>query len=336
MKRLESIAWQKTWPFIVIHILPFGIFFTQWNWTDVFVCIALYYIRMFFITAGYHRYFAHRSYQMNRWVQFLMAFGGTTAAQKGVLWWASHHRHHHHYSDLPQDVHSPLRGFWWSHIGWILCDTYDQPRLNLVKDLVKYPELVFLNKHYLLPPTLLAIGCYLAGGTSMLFVGFFLSTVLLYHGTFAINSLTHLFGKRRYVTNDSSRNSFLLALITCGEGWHNNHHYFPASVKQGFFWWEIDLSYYLLKVCKWLGLVRNFQLPTVSILKGKLIRKGNFDTGLFNVTWQKVVALLPNKSMDKAMLYVLAKQKALESWIQKGQLSAKEFKVLIQQVVMTA
>lgn len=335
MKNLEKIAWGKTWPFILMHILPLGVLLTGIRGIDVLVCLFLYYVRMFFITAGYHRYFAHRSYSMGRIMQFIMAFGGASAAQKGPLWWASYHRHHHHYSDTDKDIHSPVKGFWWSHIGWIMCRKYDQPRLDLVKDLAAYPELRFLDNYYLLPPTVLGIICYFMGGTSMLFGGFFLSTLLLYHGTFFINSLTHLWGKRRFVTNDSSRNSFLLALITCGEGWHNNHHYFPASVRQGFFWWEIDISYYILSIIKWVRLVKKFTLPTSFILQKKRLKDGNFDDGLFNVSWQKVLALFPNHPLDRAKLYVFAKQKALESWMKQGQLSTRELKQIIYQTLST-
>jgi len=263
----ERVNWFRSIPFILVHLMPLGALWTGVHLGDALLCLALYYVRMFFITAGYHRYFAHRSYKLGRGMQFLMAFGGATAAQKGVLWWAGHHRNHHKYSDTPKDIHSPKRGFWWSHMGWIVCDKYEDTPVDRIKDFTKYPELRFLNRFHLLPPTLLGLAVYLFGGWSAVFTGFFLSTVLLYHGTFTINSLSHVFGRRRYATSDTSRNSFLLALVTLGEGWHNNHHYYQSTANQGFFWWEIDVSYYVLRVLSWVGLARDLRTPPRHVLE---------------------------------------------------------------------
>ena len=267
----ERTDWKKSIPFLIMHLLPFGAIWTGMRWQDVVLCVALYYVRVFFITAGYHRYFAHRSYKMGRVMQFIVAFGGATAAQKGALWWAAHHRVHHKYSDTPKDVHSPRRGFWWSHVLWILCNRYDETEWHLIKDFAKYPELRWLNKYHLVPPTVLGFTVWLIGGWPALFGGFFLSTALLYHGTFSINSLTHVFGSRRYVTTDTSRNSLILALITMGEGWHNNHHYYQSSTNQGFFWWEIDLSYYVLKMMSWVGLVHGLRKPPKAVLESNRV-----------------------------------------------------------------
>ncbi len=263
----EQVNWVRSIPFILVHLMPLGALWAGVHLRDVLLCVALYYVRMFFITAGYHRYFAHRAYKLGRGMQFLMAFGGATAAQKGVLWWAGHHRDHHKYSDTPKDIHSPKRGFWWSHMGWIVCDKYEETPVDRIKDFAKYPELRFLNRFHLLPPTLLGLAVYLLGGPSALFTGFFLSTVLLYHGTFTINSLSHVFGRCRYATSDTSRNSLLLALITLGEGWHNNHHYYQSTANQGFFWWEIDVSYYVLKLLSWVGLARDLRTPPQHVLE---------------------------------------------------------------------
>ena len=241
------------------------------SWRDGALCVALYVIRMFFITAGYHRYFAHRAYKLSRPMQFLMAAGGSTAVQKGVLWWAAHHRHHHKYSDTDQDVHSPKRGIWWAQVGWILCSKYHDTEWDKIRDMAKYPELRWLNKYHLVPPILLAGLCYGLGGSSALFGGFFLSTVFLYHGTFSINSLMHIWGTQRYKTGDTSRNSLILALITLGEGWHNNHHYYQSTANQGFFWWEIDISYYVLKVMSWVGLASDLRTPPPAVLTRDLI-----------------------------------------------------------------
>ena len=267
----ERIDWVHNLPFFALHFMPMFVLVTGFTAFDVALCIGLYVARMFFITAGYHRYFSHRAYKMGRFMQFLMAFGGATAAQKGPLWWAAHHRHHHKFSDTQEDIHSPRKGFWWSHVGWIVCRKYQPTDLNAIKDFAKYPELRWLDKHYLVPPIALGVGCFLAGGWSALIVGFFLSTVLTYHGTFVINSLAHVFGRRRYATTDTSRNSLLLALITLGEGWHNNHHHYQSTANQGFFWWEIDISYYVLRALALVGLVRDLRTPPKHILGKQLV-----------------------------------------------------------------
>jgi len=244
--------------FLVVHLAALGVFFIGFSWKGVALCLASYYLRMFGITAGFHRYFSHRTFRLGRVAQFLMALLGQTAAQKGVLWWASNHRHHHRYSDLPEDIHSPIqRGFWWSHVGWILVPDYEKTDLSRVPDLAKYPELVWLDRHQFLATLLYAVGLYGAFGSVGLFYGYFLSTVLLWHGTFSINSVMHLFGRRVFPTTDWSRNSFLFALLTTGEGWHNNHHYFPGSAAQGFRWWQFDPSYYMLWLGEKIGLVRD-------------------------------------------------------------------------------
>ena len=273
----EKIDWVGAIPFFLIHLSPLLAIWTGVRVVDVALCIALYFIRMFFLSAGYHRYFAHRGYKLGRGMQFVMAFGGATAAQKGPLWWAGYHRHHHRYSDQPGDIHSPRDGFFWSHVGWILCPKYARTPVELIKDFAKFPEIRWINKYHLVPAVLLAAGCYLVGGASTLVVGFLLSTVLLFHGTFFVNSLTHLFGKRRYETPDTSRNSFLLALITGGEGWHNNHHHYETTANNGFFWWEIDSSYYVLKILSWLGLARDLRLPPKFVLEGRRATFEDYD-----------------------------------------------------------
>ena len=245
--------------FGIIHLAGFvGVWRLGFSWPGVALCVGSYYLRMFAITAGFHRYFSHRAYGLSRVPQFLLAFLGQTAAQKGVLWWASNHRHHHKYSDRPEDIHSPIQGgFWWSHIGWILSPDYTKTDLSRVPDLAKFPELRWLDRHELLPTALYAVGLFLAFGWPGLVYGYFLSTVLLWHGTFCINSVMHLVGRRAYATTDDSRNSFVLAFVTMGEGWHNNHHWAPGSAAQGFRWWQIDASFYLLWGLERVGLVRD-------------------------------------------------------------------------------
>ncbi len=228
---------------------------------DLVLLAATFSLRMFAITGGYHRYFAHRSYKTSRAFQFVLAFLGTTATQKGPLWWAGNHRQHHRYSDQPGDVHSPNDGFWYSHQGWIFHGRWDATPLDQMRDFSKYPELLFLNQWHIVGPLSLAVVCYLVGGMSGLVWGFAISTTLLWHLTYSINSLAHRWGTRRYDTGDDSRNNWLLGLLTMGEGWHNNHHHFMASVRQGFRWWEIDLTYYVLRALALVGIVRELREP---------------------------------------------------------------------------
>jgi len=215
-----------------------------------------YLIRMFGVTAGYHRYFSHRSYRLSRVAQFLMAFLAQSSGQKGVLWWAAHHRQHHRESDRENDVHSPWqRGFWWSHVGWVVSNEFDEYDPKDIAEFYKCPELRWLNRHHWVPTVALAALVLAIGGWAAFFWGYEVSTVVLYHCTFSINSLAHLFGSRRFDTPDHSRNNALLALITLGEGWHNNHHYSPGSCRQGYRWWEIDITFAVLTVLRWLGVV---------------------------------------------------------------------------------
>jgi stearoyl-CoA desaturase (delta-9 desaturase) len=262
----ERIQYLSSLPFFAVHVAALSAFFIGFKWWYPVLALASYYVRIFFITAGYHRYFSHRAYKTSRWFQFLLALGGTTCTQKGVLWWAGHHRDHHKYSDQPGDIHSPvLNGFWWSHVLWILSAKYNETKLERIKDFAEYPELRWLNQWYYVPPIAYAVILFLVGGAPALIWGFFVSQVLLWHGTFTINSLSHVFGSRRYVTTDDSRNNLFLALLTMGEGWHNNHHYYQSTANQGFFWWEIDLSYYVLKALSWCGLVWDLRTPPAHI-----------------------------------------------------------------------
>jgi stearoyl-CoA desaturase (delta-9 desaturase) len=259
----------KIIPFILMHIACIAIFFVGISLPAVLLCIGLYMVRMFALTAGYHRYFAHRAFKTSRFFQFVLAVVGTTAVQKGPLWWAAHHRKHHKYTDQEGDLHSPVTdGFWWSHIGWVISKKYDPTDLKGIKDFARYPELRWINKYHLIPVIALAVLCFVLGGWQWLVWGFVVSTVLLYHGTFSVNSLAHMWGSRRYATGDESRNNFLIALWTGGEGWHNNHHHYMASVKQGFYWWEIDFSYYALKMMSWMRLVWDLRLPPEQLLAG--------------------------------------------------------------------
>jgi stearoyl-CoA desaturase (delta-9 desaturase) len=287
----ERVNRKASIPFFLVHVLALiGPFVFGVSARAVVVFLVMVWGREWFITAGYHRYFAHRAYKTNRAFQLVLAVGGATAAQKGPLWWAGHHREHHRHSDTELDIHSPLRGFWWSHVGWILCDKYDEVPVERIRDFAKYPELRFVDKWNGLFPWMAAILAFLYAGWSGLFFGFFLGTVVLWHNTFLVNSLAHVMGRRRYVTEDTSRNSLLIAITTLGEGWHNNHHYYQASARNGFFWWEIDVTYYVLKGLSWVGVVRDLKVPTAEILAANRVKDGNFDIGTFKAHWVRAQA----------------------------------------------
>ncbi len=261
-------TWSSSIPFALVHVAALAAFFLPLRWEMVALAVGSYYLRMFGVTAGYHRYFAHRSYKTSRAFQLLLAFLAQTSAQKGVLWWAGHHRAHHAYSDTENDVHSPVRrGFWWAHVGWILHGKYDETDLARIKDFARFPELRLLNRFKLMPAVVYAAAIFGIWGLEGLIWGFFVSTVALYHGTFFINSLAHVFGRRRFPTTDTSRNGLLLALLANGEGWHNNHHYFQTSARQGFYWWEIDLTYYALRALAAVRLVRELREPPATVLE---------------------------------------------------------------------
>jgi stearoyl-CoA desaturase (delta-9 desaturase) len=269
----DDIIYPEAIPFVLVHLACLAAIWTGVTLPGLAIALGLYLVRMFGVTAGYHRYFSHRSYRMGRVGQFLMALLAQTSAQRGVLWWAAKHRHHHRHSDTELDVHSPRhRGFWYAHVGWIFSALHNGTRegdREAVPDLVEYPELVWLDRHQYLPAAVVAVIVWLAAGWSGLVVGFFWSTVLLYHGTFMINSLAHVHGSSRYVTGDDSRNNWWLALITLGEGWHNNHHAYQRSTRQGFFWWEIDITYYLLKALSWTGVVWDLGVPPPEVVRNE-------------------------------------------------------------------
>ena len=265
----KKVDWLRIVPLIFLHLMCLGVFWVGWSWTAVMATLLLYAVRMFAITGFYHRYFSHKAFKTNRFCQFVFGVVGNASVQRGPLWWASHHRHHHRYTDKEQDVHSPSRhGFWWSHIGWLTSKANFPTNYKYVAEWAKYPELRWLNRFDTVIPILLALVLYIFGallkryaphlgtdGMQMVIWGFFISTTVLLHATVTINSFDHMYGSRRYETPDTSRNNILLALLTLGEGWHNNHHHYAVSARQGFFWWEIDITYYLLVFMSWLGIV---------------------------------------------------------------------------------
>jgi stearoyl-CoA desaturase (Delta-9 desaturase) len=266
----EDILYPSSLPFVLLHVACFAAIWTGVTWQAAAIGIALYWLRMFAIGAGYHRYFSHRSYSTSRVFQFLLAFLSQTTAQKSVLWWAAKHRHHHLHSDTEHDVHSPRRrGFVYAHLGWIFSSRHDKADLSTVSDLVRYPELRWLDRFELSPALILASLTFLVAGWPGLVVGFCWSTVAVYHGTFCINSLAHVHGSKRYVTGDDSRNNWFLALLTMGEGWHNNHHAYQASARQGFRWWEIDATYYCLRLLSSAGIVWDLKTPPPAVLRNE-------------------------------------------------------------------
>ena len=266
----DDVVYPSAVPFILIHLACFAAIWSGVTWEAVALCITLYWLRIFAIGAGYHRYFSHRAYSTSRVFQFVLAFLAQSSAQKSVLWWASKHRHHHLHSDTEQDVHSPRHaGFIYSHLGWIFARKHDNPDYALVSDLMRYPELMWLHRLELVPPILLAILCFLIAGWPGLIVGFLWSTVLVYHATFCINSLAHVVGRTRYVTGDDSRNNWLLAIFTMGEGWHNNHHAYQSSARQGFRPWEIDPTFYILKLLERVGVIWDVKTPPAHVLRNE-------------------------------------------------------------------
>ena len=283
----EKIECLRVLPFIVLHLACFAVFWVEFSAVAVSVAVVLYVLRMFAITGFYHRYFSHKAFKTSRPVQFIFAFLAASAAQRGPLWWASHHRHHHAHSDHPEDPHSPKQhGFFWSHLSWFLANKNFRLKKERIKDWLQYPELKLLDRFDVVAPLALALGLFGLGawleyaaphlqtnGLQLFIWGFVISTVLLYHMTFTVNSLAHVWGKRRFLTNDDSRNNPVIALFTLGEGWHNNHHHFPSSARQGFYWWEIDLTYYGLKILAALGLIWDLRKVPVEVLSQKRTSK---------------------------------------------------------------
>ncbi|MDR4495515.1 MAG: acyl-CoA desaturase [Nitrospirales bacterium] len=279
-KESRKVDMVRTFPFLAMHVAILLVFWVGWSPIAVTMAVALYVIRMFAITGFYHRYFSHRTFKTSRGMQFVFALMGASAVQRGPLWWAANHRLHHAHSDRPTDVHSPAQhGLWGSHIGWFLTHGQLSTKLKRIKDFSRFPELRFLDRFDTLVPLTLAVSLFLFGewletlypslgtnGWQMLVWGFVVSTVALWHGTFTINSLSHRFGSQRYATGDESRNNFLLALLTLGEGWHNNHHRYPSATRQGFRWWEIDITYYLLKGLQLCGLIWDIRPVPASVL----------------------------------------------------------------------
>jgi len=266
----DDVAYPSSIGFVLIHAGCFAVFWTGLTWRAGVLAIMLYLVRLFGIGAGYHRYFAHRAFRTTRLFQFGLALLAQSSAQRGILWWAANHRLHHRHSDTTEDVHSPVqRGFLYAHLGWIFVPRNNDTDYTVVRDLSRYNELMWLDRHPYLPAAVLATMTWLIAGWPGLAIGFCWSTVAVWHVTFSINSVAHVVGRQRYVTGDQSRNNWLLALLTMGEGWHNNHHAYQASVRQGFRWWEYDPTYYALRALSWLGIVWDLHVPPRSVISGE-------------------------------------------------------------------
>ena len=325
-----DIIHPRVLPFITVHLACLAIFWVDVQPIDWIICGALYVIRMFGITAGFHRYFSHRSYKTSRGFQFFLAFLGQSSAQRGTLWWAAKHREHHKHSDTEQDIHSPVQhGFWYSHVLWIFSKrgrTVDYS--TTIKDFQKYPELVWLDKWDRVPPILLGVLVWAIAGWSGLIVGFFVSTVLLFHGTFTINSLSHVIGKQPYVTGDDSRNNWLLAIITLGEGWHNNHHHFPSATPQGFRWWQIDVTYYILKILSIFRIVWDLRLPPAHVVAGK--RKLSLAT--IENTAQQLASSFSIEQIGNTVLKAWAHTPKLEELRNRARISQAEVEAFLKEM----
>ncbi len=263
---MKKLDWASIVRFAIFHVVAIaGSFYFGVTRGALIGCFVLYYVRMFGVSAGLHRYFSHKTFSTGRVFQFMLAFLGQTAAQRGVLWWAGNHRKHHRFADTPDDLQSPVfRGFWHAHMGWLFEDEGKSDHV-LMHDVAKYPELVWLDEHWLVPPIVLGFAVWAVLGWSGLFFSFGVGTVLLWHGTFTVNSVAHLIGSKRFKTTDESRNSPLLIPVTLGECWHNNHQYFMSAARQGFYWWEIDISYYALRALALLGLVWDIKEPPARV-----------------------------------------------------------------------
>lgn len=284
-----KIQWVRILPFILLHLACFAVFWVGISWFAVIFMLTFYLVRMFAITAFFHRYLSHKTFQTSRPIQFIFLLIGTMSAQRGPLWWAAHHRYHHRFTDTAQDPHSSTHGFWYSHIGWFLNEQNVSTRKDAIKDWLKFQEIVWLDRFSLPVVLITAFIIYLLGewlavshpgfgtsGPQLLVWGFVISTVLLIHATLCINSLAHLYGSRDFDTPDNSRNNLFLSILTLGEGWHNNHHYYAGSARQGFFWWQIDMTYYGLKLMSWCGLVWGIKpVPPKIYKKTKHILKIN-------------------------------------------------------------
>ncbi|HEY1188141.1 MAG TPA: acyl-CoA desaturase [Gemmata sp.] len=256
-------------PLMAVHLALLAIPLVEFTvWSAVAILVVTRIIGLG-ITAGFHRYFSHHSFKTSRGFQFLLAAAGCAALQKGPLWWVIHHRLHHKHSDTPSDPHSPVvGGLFHGHVGWLFTQDLNAPDARIVRDLTKYPELVWLERLWLVPGALLAAACFAVLGWNGLIYGFCLSTVLGFPVTFAVNSIGHVWGARRFDTGEGSRNNLVLGYLAMGDGWHNNHHRAPYSARHGFAWYELDMTYQFIRLCALFGLVWGIKEPSPVLRAG--------------------------------------------------------------------
>jgi stearoyl-CoA desaturase (delta-9 desaturase) len=260
---------------VIMHLACLGVFLVGFSWPALWVAIAMYVIRGMGVTTGYHRLLAHRSYKTNRFIQFVVATAGGLAMQGGPLWWVAHHRAHHRDTDKEGDIHSPVtKGMWQSHMGWMMSNEAFHEQGSNSRDLFKYPELKFLQRHYVWILVLQMLGLYALGsllslwypdtsinGLQCLVWGFFVSTVFLWHVTFSVNSVCHRWGSQDYDSNDASTNNWIIGILGFGEGWHNNHHFYPSSARHGLKWWQVDVTWILIRGLCLVGLASDPKIP---------------------------------------------------------------------------
>lgn len=260
------LDWVAVFFFGTIHVLAL---LAPWffSWSAVAVTLFLHWLfGSIGICLGYHRLLSHRSLQVPRWLEYAIAIIGALALQGGPIFWVAGHRlHHAHTEDIDQDPYSAKRGFWWSHMLWIF---YPKPEFfdyekyqKFAPDLVRQGFYRWLNRYFLFLQIPLAIILYLIGGWSWVIYGMLVRVVLLWHSTWMINSVTHMWGYRTFDVPDNSRNLWWAAIFTYGEGWHNNHHAYPQVAKAGWRWWEVDVTWWSIWVLKSLGLVQKVNLP---------------------------------------------------------------------------
>jgi stearoyl-CoA desaturase (delta-9 desaturase) len=242
---------------VALHVIPVAAVMGGTTRGDWIACAVYYVVAAMGTGIGLHRYFAHRAFRTSRAFQFVLAVLACTAFAE-PLGFAGKHRLHHRHADTAADVHSPRQGFWFCWLGSLVDEGYtERELLRMTRDFVRFPELVWLRRWFWVPGLALGAATWAGGGFSTFAIGFCLSRVLLLHLVSTVNYFCHSTGTRRYDTRDASTNNALVALLTFGEGWHNNHHRYPWAARAGFRWWELDLVWYVIKVLAWMGLVWN-------------------------------------------------------------------------------
>lgn len=240
------------------------------SWQGLLAAVLLWWISCGMgIGMGYHRLLTHRSYKAPKWLEYLLTIFATLALEGGPIFWVATHRVHHKFTDVPGDPHSPRDGKWWSHMGWILSGkALAQSTSELaphVPDLINDKFHVWISKYHWVPLTTLGFTILAIWGWPIVFWTIFLRVTVGLHGTWLVNSANHLWGSQRFATGDDSTNNFWVALVTFGEGWHNNHHAHAQSARHGLRWWEIDINWYCIKALSWIGLARNIRLPRYDV-----------------------------------------------------------------------